>query len=433
MMIAFLIFCTINILYLISLKIVFKRLLNPLNIIIFWWSVWSVISFSGITELYKPNEYILVLVCLINSGLFLGGLLGVYIASGTTYNEEYYKFKNNIFENIIKKIFNKTYVFVLLIVSYFFLKAIYILATMGIEGYRGLTFSDGDNEGVLFGNPYLEILFSLIISPYILFYLLIGIYLFIFKNEKKVFYIGSLLVFLESTMRLGRFGIYYILMMTLIAFILNSSKNTMIKTKFKRIILIFTFVILVVGSLRESNFGNVLFKSIFEYHTVGLVLVSQELENPDSKLNKNISYGMGTLGGLDYISTLIIRRFSPTYESHYSYMVKDHHLPVETGVDDYGNPMYHNAFYTILFTLYADGREFFVFFIPLLIGAFLGFYYVKFKKTNYIFDFTIVLLFMFVFVFSLFQSMLQSHIVFLTLLFLLFISKRVNKQKFNYK
>lgn len=221
--------------------------------------------------------------------------------------------------------------------------------------------------------------------------------------------------------------------MTFIAFILNSAKNKAIKTKFKKIILTFTLVLLVVGGLRESNFGNVLYKSIFEYHTVGFTLLSNELDNPASKLNTNMSYGTGTIGGLDYVSTLIIRRFSPTYDSQYSYMVKDHHLPIETGYDKNGYPIYHNAFYTMLFTLYADGREFFVFFIPLIIGGFSGFSYAKFKKTNYIFDFLIVLFFMFVFIFSLFQSMLQSHIVFLAFLILLYIGKKVNKLKFDYK
>jgi oligosaccharide repeat unit polymerase len=261
----------------------------------------------------------------------------------------------------------------------------------------------------------------------------VGIYLFIFKNEKKIFYISSLLMFLESTMRLGRFGLYYVLMMTFIAFILNTTKNIDVKSKFRRIILIFILIITIVGSLRESNFGNVLFKSLFEYHTVGFTLLSNELNNQDSKLNNNLSYGMGTLGGLDYVSTLIIRRFYPTYDSNYSYIVKDHHLPVETGYDPNGYPIYHNAFYTILFTLYADGREFFVFFIPLLIGIFLSFYYLKFKKTKYIFDFVIVLFFIFIFIFSLFQSMLQSHIVFLGLLILLYIGSKVSNQKFNYK
>lgn len=432
-MIIIFLFSLINILYVVSLKIIFKKLLNPLSIIILWWSIWIVISYAGLTDLYKPSDHVLLLVFLLNSGLFFGSFFGVYIINGRIYHEELYKFKNDVFENKIKKIFNKTYKIVLPIVSFFFFKAIFILATKGVEGYRGLTFSDGDNEGILFGNPYLEILYGLLISPYILFYLLVGVYLFIFKGEKKIFYVGSLLVFLESTMRLGRFGLYYILMMTFIAFILNSAKNKAIKTKFKKIILTFTLVLLVVGGLRESNFGNVLYKSIFEYHTVGFTLLSNELDNPASKLNTNMSYGTGTIGGLDYVSTLIIRRFSPTYDSQYSYMVKDHHLPIETGYDKNGYPIYHNAFYTMLFTLYADGREFFVFFIPLIIGGFSGFSYAKFKKTNYIFDFLIVLFFMFVFIFSLFQSMLQSHIVFLAFLILLYIGKKVNKLKFDYK
>lgn len=427
------IFSLLNILYVGSLKIIFKKLLNPLSIIILWWSFWIVISYAGLTDLYKPSDHVLLLVFLLNSGLFFGSFFGVYIVSGRKYHEELYKFRNDVFEENIKKIFNKTYKIVLPIVSFFFLKAIFILATKGVEGYRGLTFSDGENEGILFGNPYLEILYGLLISPYILFYLLVGAYLFIFKGEKKIFYVGSLLMFLESTMRLGRFGLYYILMMTFIAFILNPSKNKAVKTKFKKIILTFTVVLLVVGGLRESNFGNVLYKSIFEYHTVGFTLLSNELDNPTSKLNTNMSYGTGTLGGLDYVSTLIIRRFSPTYDSQYSFMVKDHHLPVETGYDKNGYPLYHNAFYTMLFTLYADGREFFVFFIPLLMGIFLGFYYSKFKKTNYIFDFLIVLFFMFIFIFSLFQSMLQSHIVSLALLILLYRANKVNKLKFDYK
>ncbi|MBB4803678.1 oligosaccharide repeat unit polymerase [Flavobacterium nitrogenifigens] len=432
-MLVIFLFSLINILYIIFLKIIFKKLLNPLSIIILWWAFWVVISYAGLTDLYKPDEYVLLLVFLLNSGLLFGSFFGVFICSGRKYHKELYKFKDDIFENKIKKIFDKTYKIVLPIVLFFFLKAIYILATKGVEGYRGLTFSDGDNEGILFGNPYLEILYSLTISPYILFYLLVGVYLFIFKGEKKIFYVGSLLMFLESTMRLGRFGLYYILMMTFIAFILNPTKSKAIKTKFKKIILTFTLILLVVGGLRESNFGNVLYKSIFEYHTVGFTLLSNELDDPSSKLNNNMSYGMGTLGGMDYVSTLFIRRFSPTYDSHYSYMVKDHHLPVETGYDRNGYPIYHNAFYTMLFTLYADGREFFVFFIPLLIGVFMGFYYAKFKKTNYIFDFLIVLFFMFVFIFSLFQSMLQSHIVFLALMILLYIGRKVNKHKFDCK
>lgn len=423
------IFSLINFVYLLILKFVFNKIFNPINIIIFWWSFWVVVAFAGITDLYKPDEYVLFLVFLLNSGLFLGCLFGVYISNGRKYNKQLYQFRNTLFENKIKDIFYNSNRYVIVIVSYFFLKAIYILFTKGVEGYRGLTFSDGENEGILFGNPYLEILYSLIISPYILFYLLVGIYLFIFKNEKKIFYTASLLMFLESTMRLGRFGLYYILMMTFIAFILNSTKSIDIKTKFKRIILVFTLIITVVGSLRESNFGNVLYKSIFEYHTVGFTLLSNELNNQDSKLNTNLSYGMGTLGGLDYVSTLLIRRFSPTYDSHYSYIVKDHHMPIETGFDKNGYPIYHNAFYTMLFTLYADGREFFVLFIPLLFGIFIGYYYIKFIKTNYIFDFLIVFIFLFIFIFSLFQSMLQSHIVFLTLLILLYIGNKLNKLK----
>jgi hypothetical protein len=96
-------FSLINILYLISLKIIFKKLLNPLSIIILWWSFWVVIAYAGVTDLYEPSEHVLVLVFLLNTGLFLGSLFGVYIASGRRYSEALYNFKNVAFESIIKR------------------------------------------------------------------------------------------------------------------------------------------------------------------------------------------------------------------------------------------------------------------------------------------------------------------------------------------
>lgn len=397
----------------------FGKFLNPINIIVLWWGGWLAIALSSITNLYKPGTKVTFLVITLLLGVFSGGIHGIILSQRDK------KEKNNLvnekkFISVIVNFYRKTQFIVKSIVAFYFIKAIYTIFSRGLIGYRALTFSSEENEGVLFGNPYLEILYNITISPYIFFYLITGSYLWFKGYSKNIFISSSILLFLESSMRLGRFGLYYIIFVFAFGYLLHSRIGKSTKKKVRKGIILALTTIFLIGGIRENNFLKTFKDSILQYHTVGFTLISNELENPNSKLNTNLTYGIGTFGGLDYISTLFIRRFNRSYDSKYSKIVKDHHLGVQTGVDDYGNPIYHNAFYTILFPLYSDFRVLGVFFIPYLLSLFLAKFYLRGLNNPNIFDHFQTTLITFVFVFSIFQSIISSYIIFLAwILFML--------------
>ena len=411
-------FTFVVVFYLLGLTYVHKKFLNPINIIILWWSFWLCLSFSGFTDLFIPDDYVTFLVFLMLTGLFVGSVLSIRKVKNIS--ESRCLQRNDLYIARVYRLFIKTYRYVFIVIIYYFLKAMYIILTEGVSGYRGMTFSDGDNEGILFGHSYIEIMYGLIVSPYVLFFLFFGVYLYMSKNIKFVFIISSLMIILESSMRLGRFGLYYVVIVLGIGFIISkyNYRTRYLKRKIIKISVIFLALIVVIGGVRENNTLNTFYKSVFEYHTVGFVLFNNQLINEDSKLNQNISYGRGTLGGIGYLSTLVIRRFEPDYNSYYSSIVGDHHLAVQTGVNKEGLPIYHNAFYTMLFPLYSDGRELTVFFIPLLFGFAISRSYQIYRKTLDAYHYMIILLIMFMFIFSLFLSMIGSHILFISFLYL---------------
>ena len=63
-------------------------------------------------------------------------------------------------------------------------RALSIFLEYGFLGYRSLTFSSETNEGILFSNPYLEILYGLICSPFTLFTLFFGAHIF-YRNKSS--------------------------------------------------------------------------------------------------------------------------------------------------------------------------------------------------------------------------------------------------------
>ncbi len=103
---------------------------------------------------------------------------------------------------------------------------------------------------------------------------------------------------------------------------------------------------------------------------------------------------------------------------------------MQIGADSDGDPIYGNAFYTMLFTLYSDGRELFVFIVPFIISFTASIFYNKYKKGANYFGLLSGLLFTWLFIFSIFQSMLQSHIVFLAFMYLIYLKNLATRKAY---
>jgi len=94
------------------------------------------------------------------------------------------------------------------------------------------------------------------------------------------------------------------------------------------------------------------------------------------------------------------------------------------GYDLNGYPILYNAFYTILYSMYLDGRELVFFAIPFLYGYFLSNLYQDWLVTGEIGTLMILNLLTYVGIFSIFQSPVEGTIFWGTLL-LLFLFNRV--------
>jgi hypothetical protein len=104
----------------------------------------------------------------------------------------------------------------------------------------------------------------------------------------------------------------------------------------------------------------------------------------------------------------MLRRFNPDLvpvagESG-AYMA----VPREVGTDEQGEPILGNAFYTVLYSLYYDGRYLAVILFPLVFGYFLAASYLDWLKNGSLASLVMLVLLMYVGLFSLFQSPVES-------------------------
>lgn len=410
--------------YILALKLFYKTFFNPITIILIWWSSWLYIAFCDFTMLDKPSIEIIFLVFMMLTGLFIGGMLAAI--RGAHYSLTNYEIKNDIFLMTTNKIFDNTFLFFLFVISFYFLKAMIYLLQNGFIGYRDIVFSSPGKPSVLFGSSYVELFYNLIISPFPFIFLFIGLVLFINYNEKKIFYWSAFMLILDSMMRLGRFGVYYIVVLSLLAILYSKTDHKSLKKKLLFILICLVALIIGIGSLRGSDFIDTFTNMLVTYHTVGFNLVSQEIMDIHSKINHSLTYGLGTLNGLISIFDIIIRRFY-TELLPYDELIKNHQQFVIVGTDAHGTPLFYNAFYTLLFTFYSDGRELYIFGVSLFIGYLLGRSFIRYKFTGYSYDFVFLLSLMLVMIFSIFQSMFEGTRIWIVWLIFLLISRYINR------
>jgi hypothetical protein len=78
------------------------------------------------------------------------------------------------------------------------------------------------------------------------------------------------------------------------------------------------------------------------------------------------------------------------------------------GLDKNNQPIKGNAFYTILYSLYLDGRYFFVILMPFLFGYFVAAHYLKWIKNGSYINLAFLIILMYLALFSLFQSPVEG-------------------------
>ena len=396
----------------------FKRLFNPVSIIVLWWCFWLWLANFSLTGFFVPGGKTQLMILIMLAAVFLGSKLafgkdrdpGLVAKENEqfTQNGRYLLWLNILFFPVA---------------AFFFLRALPLLLSGSPVKYRSAVFGSLDQPSPVFGGGYFQFLFQLIVSPVIFFSLIAGIILFFRDRRKMLLLVSGGLVVLEAVMTLGRFNFYYILAFVVLTYVFiaqrhkagpalqeESGKKPFVRMKKLKILTLAGIMLaglLFMSIFRgEKNAGPVatLGRVAVNYHTVGLVLFDQELESPSSRLNSRLSCGRSIIGGIDTIVVILLRRFNsdltPIAGESGRYMDE----PRQVGEDEQGGPIFGNAFYTILYSLYFDGRYLAVLLVSLIFGYGVSASYLKWLKQGSLPGLAMVILLMYAGVFSLFQS-----------------------------
>ena len=389
-----------------------------------WWYFWLIISSFSLTGLKIPSTetyliYILMLLS-VTAGSFANSKL--YKNKQINQINTLYLLKIPVKINQRINLLNYFLIFIATpIVFYFLIKSISILITSSdLEFFRGAVFGSAGTDSIIFGPGWVELFFNAIVMVSIHIGLFVGAFVFTLIGEKKLLVMSSILMIASGIMMLGRFNMYLVLVVVLIALLLR-------KTKLKNIFIIFIIFMtpmLMIGATRGfDNIGDQVKIFIIDYHTLGFSLFDDELNSPESSLNYNDKFGFSSLGIIENSSFIISRKLGLTERLGSVADVDLNTFRNLSGVESV--PKFYNAFGTIVYSMYYDGGLIFVIFICFIFGYFLN------KHTNLAFNRSLVkygslvFLYLYLGIFGIFQPLLMTFVWFQIIgIILLFIRVR---------
>ncbi len=404
--------------------------------VLIWWFFWLFISSQSLTGIFVPHENTFLIFIFFLSSITCGGLLYKarlfrrmrllewQVVTDKPESSQYvYKVRNVLLA--------LAYTTVLPIVAYFFIKSVMqILSYDSLLGYREYAFGIGGGSNIVFGNNRVMILYNTFVMPLAYFFVFTGIATFFKTKSRHMMLLGYSLIIMDATMMLGRFGFYKILVLEAFRHYYCFRWFGKLRIGFfglgGAIALIIPLLFFV--SFREDSdfsFQKVLQDALINYHTIGVSIFDDELNNKDSLLNQSLTLGIASLGVLERAPVLLLLKpmgfdvTSKTIEIG-SYLQEFRTI----GFDEYGRKINANAFHTALYPLYMDGRLFMVLLGGLVYGFFLAKYSRKDFETMNMLDFGVLFFLKYLGFFSIFQSEITGHFWLVLILLVLFHSRR---------
>ncbi|WP_161625885.1 O-antigen polymerase [Pontibacillus marinus] len=335
---------------------------NPITLINLWWGGWLLLSSFGFYHLFIPstNTYLYILGNI--SFLTLGYLL--VLGRGTVNSKQSY---SKAFELKNLKLFNLVQLITLFIMLFFAIKGIKIMVTQNItpQEYRGYVFK-GYLTDPLYGSNFIFLFIHYIVKGFILVNSMVCTFLYLLRKKYyRTFLISIANLLLLSAFMVSRIDIFRYIILILIFFFLARKLNLKLEVNIniisKKVLTYFSFMIIILFIVSYLRAGQV-FKSILVYFTGPFIALDTFLEQYNIQPQIPLQFGRATLGGIDDIIVLIIRRFNDTIVS------TNYKLSFLSDAISIGESQTYNAFYTMFVNFFIDGNVF----GSLLISFFLG-------------------------------------------------------------
>ncbi len=408
----------------------FRKLANPISFISVWWGGWLLIANFSLTGLFVPGVHTQLLIILMIVAYSLGALAA---NKEKEKNDKILKRRSILFNQRFDFALKKLYPILFILILPLFIKAVLLfqsLSILDLDGYRTKVFGTADEPSILYGSFQLLLVYqALVYAPLLLVLIVSSIFLYFFGN-KLYFILSLILIFLKSIMELGRTEIYSIFVLLSILSILfnkqisdkiNSSLESLGVKSIKKLRFFlgsFLLVIIVVVAIisftrRTESQGEDIFGVFYDfaiwYHTTGFILLDFQVDNPASVLSQNITYGLSTISGLELPLFLIFTRFNKDFSGFLPMIVGGKEKTISdlnAFMDDFqqvGPDTFSNAYYTMVYPFYQDGREIGVFIMSFILGFATSLFYQDWSKNNNFYSLTWLLLFLYMTFLSLFQ------------------------------
>jgi len=271
-----------------------------------------------------------------------------------------------------------------------------------IRDLREQFFSFSDSGNLWFDSKLIWSVYLTFFGIVIHYMLVVSIPIFIERKNIILLVVFLLLVIFDMILKSSRgmlyaIGICYIYVSILALSGVGGSKIS--RSGVIRGLSLLSLIVIFVAFFSLQR-GHSIVGGFFNYHTVGFSLFSNIIEMNGSYEHLPLELGRLTTGGIDYLFTTAIRYvIDPAYNSpvYLNTIIQDQNIV--TGDQSIVSPelaiyVSHNAFYTILSTVYLD----FGTLGPMILGLITGYYLVYFEK-SYMDNRSIWALIMLVFIF----------------------------------
>ncbi len=347
-----------------------------------WWVFWLAAANIGATGLVTPSITTNLLAVLLSLTTICGYVLMHYFPR--EYKLIRYGGDDNSFLNKLHKINKFIFNAILIVDGFYCYKAIKIFIDEGIIGYRIKTFSTYNTPSILYGSAQVELTHLIIIEPLSLFFMISSITLYLYKADIKYLYCAFLIAFIQSIIVMGRFNLYTLVVLTIYGGYVYGKKFK-IKLLFLSLLII-SIILVGVSTLRDNYEGkNVLVEiassSVYDYHVIGFLLFDKAINDKNSFINNEITYGRAVFGGIDRAVTLLISRFDKSFELGLKNTGADRQDRID--VSNQRNEIReYNAHYTIMYLLYSDGGVIGIMFFGMFYGIISAFILKKYYYSN---------------------------------------------------
>lgn len=333
-----------------------------------WWFFWNFINSLGITGLFTLSQNTQNLYFLFFGSSIVGAFLFSLLPKDKWIPRIFKKYSIaiNVYRRTILIFFS---CFVFPIVFFFFVRALYLISTKyTLVEYRSEVFGLNTGSSLLFFNSKLISLFYFwIINPLQYMMIFFGVVRRVIFRENSLIVLTFITLVLDAVVMAGRFSFHFLLFLALLVYSFEyiNSKNT--KTLVKNTIYLASIFILllvcalIVTFMRDSSNLSALSKIfnlyVLTYHTESFTILSQELKNPNSIIHDFTIY-KSFWGGLLKYPIFLLNYFGMNLVSDESIIGGYLHQNIVVGYTERNKAIEFNAFGSIFFNIYRDGKQY---------------------------------------------------------------------------